>query len=174
MIDTPANALVLDDLSVAYRVGGRNRAVLRNLNLTIGQGEAYGLVGESGCGKSTVALSVVRYLPRNGSITGGAISLGGQDVMRLNGDALRRARAENVSMVYQDPGKALNPSLSIARQLTEIFELRGISGQAATDRAFDMLRPGAHFRSQRRNAALPAPTFRRHAAARGDRHGAGE
>jgi peptide/nickel transport system ATP-binding protein len=133
------NALELTDLSVAYRVTGRNRAVLRNLSLTIGQGEAYGLVGESGCGKSTVALTVVRYLPRNGSITGGAISLDGQDVMKLDAEALRRARAESVSMVYQDPGKALNPSIRVGRQLTEIFELGGITGQAATDRAIAML-----------------------------------
>ncbi|WP_027036043.1 dipeptide ABC transporter ATP-binding protein [Mesorhizobium ciceri] len=133
------NALELTDLSVAYRVTGRNRAVLRNLSLTIGQGEAYGLVGESGCGKSTVALTVVRYLPRNGSITGGAISLDGQNVMKLDAEALRRARAESVSMVYQDPGKALNPSIRVGRQLTEIFELGGVSGQAATDRAIAML-----------------------------------
>ncbi|SDA60161.1 ABC transporter ATP-binding protein [Mesorhizobium qingshengii] len=136
---TAENALELADLSVAYRVAGRNRAVLRNLSLTIGQGEAYGLVGESGCGKSTVALTVVRYLPRNGSITGGAISLDGQDVMKLDAEALRRARAESVSMVYQDPGKALNPSIRIGRQLTEIFELGGIMGQAAQDRAIAML-----------------------------------
>ena len=136
---TEKNALELDDLSVAYRVAGRNRAVLRNVNLTIKAGEAYGLVGESGCGKSTVALSVVRYLPRNGSITGGSISLDGQDVMKLDAEALRRARAESVSMVYQDPGKALNPSLRIGRQLTEIFELAGITGQAAEDKAIAML-----------------------------------
>ncbi|RUZ00206.1 ABC transporter ATP-binding protein [Mesorhizobium sp. M7A.F.Ca.CA.001.12.2.1] len=133
------NALEVTDLSVAYRVAGRNRAVLRNLSLTIGQGEAYGLVGESGCGKSTVALTVVRYLPRNGSITGGTISLDGQNVMKLDAEALRRARAESVSMVYQDPSKALNPSIRVSRQLTEIFELGGISGQAATDRAIAML-----------------------------------
>lgn len=133
------NALELIDLSVAYRVAGRNRAVLRNLSLTIGQGEAYGLVGESGCGKSTVALTVVRYLPRNGSITGGAISLDGQNVMKLDAEALRRARAESVSMVYQDPGKALNPSIRVGRQLTEIFELGGVSRRAATDRAIAML-----------------------------------
>jgi len=139
MTEKAANALELSDLSVAYRVGGRNRAVLRNLSLTIGQGEAYGLVGESGCGKSTVALTVVRYLPRNGSITGGAISLDGQDVMKLDAEALRRARAESVSMVYQDPGKALNPSIRIGRQLTEIFELGGVTGQAATDKAIAML-----------------------------------
>ncbi|RWB56569.1 ABC transporter ATP-binding protein [Mesorhizobium sp.] len=134
-----ANALELRDLSVAYRVGGRNRAVLRNVSLTIGRGEAYGLVGESGCGKSTAALAVVRYLPRNGSITGGSIALDGQDVMKLDAEALRRARAESVSMVYQDPGKALNPSLRVGRQLTEIFELGGVSGQAAADKAIAML-----------------------------------
>ncbi|MER9345223.1 ABC transporter ATP-binding protein [Mesorhizobium sp. M0601] len=133
------SALELHDLSVAYRVAGRNRAVLRNLSLNIRQGEAYGLVGESGCGKSTVALTVVRYLPRNGLITGGAISLDGKDVMKLDAEALRRARAESVSMVYQDPGKALNPSIRIGRQLTEIFELGGINGQAAEDRAIAML-----------------------------------
>ncbi|WP_027164534.1 ABC transporter ATP-binding protein [Mesorhizobium sp. WSM3224] len=134
-----ANALELKDLSVAYRVGRRNRAVLRNVNLTVKAGEAYGLVGESGCGKSTVALSVVRYLPRNGSITGGSIALDGKDIMKLDAEALRRARAESVSMVYQDPGKALNPSLRIGRQLTEIFELAGVSGKAAADKATAML-----------------------------------
>ena len=134
-----ANALELKDLSVAYRVGRRNRAVLRNVNLTIKAGEAYGLVGESGCGKSTVALSVVRYLPRNGSITGGSIALDGKDVMKLDSEALRRARADSVSMVYQDPGKALNPSLRIGRQLTEIFELAGVTGQAGEDKALAML-----------------------------------
>ncbi|TIO88606.1 MAG: ATP-binding cassette domain-containing protein, partial [Mesorhizobium sp.] len=75
-----------------------------------GKAEIVALVGESGCGKSTAALSVVRYLPRNGSITGGSIALDGRDVMKLDAEALRRARAESVSMVYQDPGKALNPS----------------------------------------------------------------
>ena len=137
---TTANALDLNDLSVAYRVGGRNRAVLRNVSLSIGRGEAYGLVGESGCGKSTAALSVVRYLPRNGSITGGAIAIDGKDVMKLDAEALRRARAETVSMVYQDPGKALNPSIRIGRQLTEIFELAGITGKAAEERALAMLK----------------------------------
>ncbi|MBX5137684.1 ABC transporter ATP-binding protein [Rhizobium lentis] len=136
---TDKYALELKDLSVAYRVGRRDLAVLRNVNLTIKAGEAYGLVGESGCGKSTVALSVVRYLPRNGSITGGSIALDGQDVMTLNNEALRHARADSVSMVYQDPGKALNPSLRIGRQLTEIFELGGVTGKTAEDRAIALL-----------------------------------
>jgi peptide/nickel transport system ATP-binding protein len=139
MSNRPAAALELDGLSVAYRVGRRDRAVLRNVSFRIGAGEAYGLVGESGCGKSTVALSVVRYLPRNGSISGGTISLDGRDVMRLDAKSLQDVRAQRVSMVYQDPGKALNPSLRIGRQLTEVFELGGVTGHAAWDNAMAML-----------------------------------
>ena len=87
------SVLELDDLSVAYRVGGDDRLVLRNVSLRIGRGEAYGLVGESGCGKSTAALSVVRYLPRNGSVAGGHVRLDGKDIMGLDREELRRVRA---------------------------------------------------------------------------------
>lgn len=68
-----APALALKDLQIAYRVRGKDRAVVRGVSLTIPRGEAYGLVGESGCGKSTVALAIVRYLPRNGRVTAGSV-----------------------------------------------------------------------------------------------------
>ncbi|RWC00125.1 MAG: ABC transporter ATP-binding protein [Mesorhizobium sp.] len=133
-------ALCLDRLSVAYRTGGRDRAVLREVSFTIARGEAYGLVGESGCGKSTVALTAVRYLPRNGSITGGSVMLDGTDVMRLGPEALRQLRANRVSMVYQDPGKALNPSLTVGRQLAEVFEVVGVRPAEREVRALEMLK----------------------------------
>lgn len=133
------SVLELDDLSVAYRVGGDDRLVLRNVSLRIGRGEAYGLVGESGCGKSTAALSVVRYLPRNGSVAGGHVRLDGKDIMGLDREELRRVRAEDLSMVYQDPGKALNPSIPIGRQLAEVFEIGGVSAKEACARACEML-----------------------------------
>ena len=133
------DALTIDGLSVAYRSGGRNKTVLRDLSLRIGKGEAYGLVGESGCGKSTVALAAVRYLPRNGLITGGRIAVNGADVMALDGAALRDMRAKTISMVYQDPGKALNPSIRVGRQVTEIFELAGLGAKQRVERAVDML-----------------------------------
>lgn len=130
-------ALCLNRLSVAYRTGGRDRAVLREISVQIAPGEAYGLVGESGCGKSTVALTIVRYLPRNGRITAGSVMLSGADVMRLGTDALRELRAKKVSMVYQDPGKALNPSMKVGRQLVEAFEVIGVP---ATERAASALK----------------------------------
>lgn len=133
-------ALFLDRLSVAYRSGGRERTVLRELSLQIAPGEAYGLVGESGCGKSTVALTVVRYLPRNGKITAGTVTLSGADVMRLGPEALRELRAKSVSMVYQDPGKALNPSVRVGRQLVEVFEVMGLPRPEHEARALEMLR----------------------------------
>lgn len=133
-------ALRLDRLSVAYRSGGRHRAVLREISLQIAPGEAYGLVGESGCGKSTVALTVVRYLPRNGKIMAGSVTLSGEDVMRLGPEALRDLRARKVSMVYQDPGKALNPSLKVGRQLIEVFEVIGTPPAEREASALQMLR----------------------------------
>ncbi|TIL30816.1 ABC transporter ATP-binding protein [Mesorhizobium sp.] len=133
-------ALCLDRLSVAYRSGGRGRAVLRGVSLQIAPGEAYGLVGESGCGKSTVALTIVRYLPRNGKITGGSVMLNGADVMRLGPAALRDLRARTVSMVYQDPGKALNPSLKVGGQLVEVFEMMGVPPAERQARALEMLK----------------------------------
>ncbi|WP_088343063.1 MULTISPECIES: dipeptide ABC transporter ATP-binding protein [Rhodomicrobium] len=146
MLDQPEvaqigrDALTIAGLSVAYRTQGRDRTVLRDLSLRIGKGEAYGLVGESGCGKSTVALTAVRYLPRNGSVTGGHVLVDGADVIALDSVSLRRMRAKTISMVYQDPGKALNPSMRIGRQITEIFELAGLAAGPSKDRAIDTLK----------------------------------
>lgn len=134
------SALRLKRLCVAYRVGGRERAVLRDVSFEIARGEAYGLVGESGCGKSSVAFTAVRYLPRNGRITDGSVVLDGADVMRLGQDALRKLRAKTVSMVYQDPGKALNPSIRIGKQLTEVFEVLGLPAAGREPRAIQMLK----------------------------------
>jgi peptide/nickel transport system ATP-binding protein len=137
--DSATPALELRDLDIAYRVRGRNREVVRTVSLSIAQGECYGLVGESGCGKSTVALAIARYLPSNGVVTGGGISVAGTDVLPLRGEALRAYHRDTFSMVYQNPGTALNPTLRISRQLTEVFELRGVPCAQATARAIDAL-----------------------------------
>ena len=129
------DALVVDGLDVAYRVRGKDRRVLRSVSFRVGRGESFGLVGESGCGKSTAAMAIVRYLPRNGRVTGGAVAIDGRDVLSLRGDDLRRLRSKTVSMVYQDPTRALNPSLRIGRQVAEVFEVAGIARREAVQRA---------------------------------------
>jgi peptide/nickel transport system ATP-binding protein len=134
------DALSVIGLSVAYRVRGRDREVLHDVTFRVRRGEAYGLVGESGCGKSTVALAALAYLPRNGKIGAGRIAIAGDDVASLSADALRSMRARTVSMVYQDPSRALNPSLTIGRQVSEAFELAGATRTDAFAQALEMLR----------------------------------
>jgi peptide/nickel transport system ATP-binding protein len=133
-------ALRIEELDVVYRIGRRERRVLSGLSLAIRRGESYGLVGESGCGKSTVAFAAIRYLARNGRVSGGRILVDGHDLMSLSPPQLRRLRTHSVSMVYQDPGRALNPTLRIGRQMAEVFEVaEGLKGAAALERAAQML-----------------------------------
>ncbi|HTX00878.1 MAG TPA: ABC transporter ATP-binding protein, partial [Acidimicrobiales bacterium] len=134
-----ASGLVVDSLGVDYRLAGQDRAALRGVSFSIGRRESYGLVGESGSGKSTVALAITRYLPRNGHVSGGSVALAGSDVLALRGSELRQLRAERVSMVYQEPGRALNPSLRIGRQVAEVFEIAGASRRDALDLACEAL-----------------------------------
>jgi peptide/nickel transport system ATP-binding protein len=133
------DALTVVGLTVTYRMRGRDREVLQDISFRVRRGEAYGLVGESGCGKSTVAMAALRYLPRNGKVKAGKIIIAGQDVQKLDADALRSMRANAISMVYQDPGRALNPSLTISRQVTEAFEAAGASRDEALRRTVEIL-----------------------------------
>ena len=128
-------ALALDQLEIAYRVRGNDRPAIRGLSFEIGRGESFGLVGESGCGKSTVALALVRYLPRNGRVTGGSILIDGRNPYDLSDAELRRMRTGAVSMVYQDASRALNPSMRIGRQVAEVFEVTGSDRKQAFERA---------------------------------------
>jgi peptide/nickel transport system ATP-binding protein len=135
-----APALELVDLEVAYRVRGVWRQVLRGVNLTVAQGESFGLVGESGCGKSTAAFAALRYLPRNGRVTTGSIRVDGRDLLAMSDDDVRRMRATTVSMVYQNPTSALNPSIKIGDQVAEVFQIAGVSEKEAPDRSQEILR----------------------------------
>jgi peptide/nickel transport system ATP-binding protein len=132
-------ALEFRDVVVDYRVRGVNQTVLRGVSFAIAAGETYGLVGESGCGKSTAAFAALRALPRNGTIRSGQVMVAGKDVMTLDGGGLRQLRLRKVSMVYQDPGRALNPSLTIARQLSETYEAVGVRQTEALARSEAML-----------------------------------
>src|SRR5256885_8792216 len=135
-----APALQVTDMMHSYRVRGRDREAIRGVNFKINRGESYGLVGESGCGKSTVAYAAMRYLPGNAKITHGSIVLDGNDMLQLDGDDLRKLRATAVSMVYQNPGTALNPTIRAGDQLIESFVTAGIKKEEAREKALAILR----------------------------------
>ncbi len=138
-VDPSAPALDVSELELVYRVRGVDRPVLRGVSFSIERGRSFGLVGESGCGKSTAALGIVRYLPRNGRISGGAISVAGRDVLALGASDLRDYHARTVSMVYQNPGSALNPGLRVGTQVAEAFTVLGASRSEAGERAREAL-----------------------------------
>jgi peptide/nickel transport system ATP-binding protein len=127
-------------VDVSYTVRGNDRLVLRDVSFQIGRQESFGLVGESGSGKTTMALAATRYLARNGKVTAGSITVNGQDIARLRKEGLRMLRARTVSMVYQEPGRALNPSIKVGRQVAEVFEIAGLSKSDAAGRAEEALR----------------------------------
>ena len=134
-----APTLRVEDLELSYLVRGIPRPVLRGVSFEIRPGESYGLVGESGCGKSTTAYAAVRYLPRNARITGGRILVAGDDITRMSGDDLRRYRMRRASMVYQDPGAALNPVIKIGPQVIEAFTVLGEGRDRARQNALAAL-----------------------------------
>ena len=128
---SPAGLIVptleFDNLQVAYTVRGIDRPVLREVSFAVAPGEAYGLVGESGCGKSTAAFAAMRFLPRNGKITGGQIRFEGRDVVAMSVNEVRKLRSTAISMVYQSPIAALNPSIRVGAQVAEVFTIAGFS-----------------------------------------------
>lgn len=133
------DALAFESVGVAYRVKGQTRQVLDGVSFRIAKGEAYGLVGDSGCGKSTAAFAALRYLARNGAVNKGRILIDGNDIGGLSGTQLQSLRQHKVAVVYQDPGRALNPSLPIGRQVQEVFQLAGVLSAEWQDTVRDML-----------------------------------
>jgi len=136
----PGPTLAVEHLEITYQVRGQDRPVVRDVSFAVGRRESYGLVGESGSGKSTVALALVRYLARNGRVSGGSISINGVNPLSLSPAGLRNLRARTVSMVYQEPSRALNPSIKAGRQIAEVFEIAGLDRRSSFESAADMLR----------------------------------
>ena len=138
---TPMTLLEFRDVGIAYATRGGEVPVIPALSFRIDAGEAMGLVGESGCGKSTVALAIVRYLGRAGRLVRGRILFEGRDLATLDDGELRAVRGRRIAMVYQDPMASLNPVMTVGRQLMEVPMIHdGAGAAAAHDRAIEMLR----------------------------------
>lgn len=128
------------DLCLSYFTRSGEVAAVVDFNLTINSGEAVGLVGESGCGKSTVALAIMQYLGRNGRVVSGEINFMGQNLCLLDETALRRVRGKEIAMVYQEPMASLNPSMKVGKQLVEVpIRHEGVSSMEAYTRAVTLL-----------------------------------
>ncbi|MBL6945035.1 MAG: ABC transporter ATP-binding protein [Rhodospirillales bacterium] len=112
--------LEIDKLGISYFTRAGEIPAVKDFSLSLAAGESVGLVGESGCGKSTVAMGIMRYLGRNGAIVGGSIRFKGRDMKDLGDEELRQLRGSEIAMIYQEPMAALNPSLTIATQLMEV------------------------------------------------------
>ena len=113
-----------------------------DVSLSVRRGETLAVVGESGCGKSMTALSIMRLVPNPpGKIVGGAITLGGKDLLKLNEGEMRDIRGNEISMIFQEPMTSLNPVLTIGHQITEALRLhQDLSKSAADEKAIEMLR----------------------------------
>jgi peptide/nickel transport system ATP-binding protein len=140
MGDRPAPILTVEGLTVEARGRAGVSRILQDVSFEIAAGEAYGMVGESGCGKSTVALAIMQYLGRGLTLTAGRILFEGRDIGAMGAEQLRALRGNRLAMVYQDPMSSLNPVMTIGRQLIEVPMLHGERDQAkARTRAISML-----------------------------------
>ena len=132
--------LEITGLCLSYYTRAGEVPAVYDFDLTVARGESVGLVGESGCGKSTVANGVMRYMGHNGDIVGGTIKFKGRDMAEMSEEEIRRVRGKDIAMIYQEPMASLNPSLTIGQQLTEVPIIHeGVSRNEAFERAHDML-----------------------------------
>ena len=133
--------LQVDDLHIALKGESATYHAVEKVSFEIGRGEAFGLVGESGCGKSITALSVMGLLKRPLSLGGGRIVLDGEEIQDASAAEWRRLRGKRIAMIFQEPMTALNPLSPVGRQIAEMFVLHeGCGWNEAMDRAEDALR----------------------------------
>ena len=132
--------LEIDNLSISFFTRLREIPAVMDFSVAVQPGEAVGLVGESGCGKSTVALGVMQDLGVNGKIVDGSIKFKGQDLGKLSPEILRNIRGNEIAMIYQEPMASLNPAMKIANQLMEVPMIHeGISKEEAYKRALEVV-----------------------------------
>ncbi len=138
------------DLHIYFRAEAAPVPVVSGLNFSIEESEIFGLAGESGCGKSITALSIMGLLPRNAYATGG-IDFRGNDLLRMDEESMRRLRGNEISMIFQEPMTSLNPVLTIGYQIAEaLVTHRDMTKKEAMDRAVELLA----------SVSIPSPEIR--------------
>ncbi len=132
--------LEIEDLSISFFTRLREIPAVMDFSVVVQPGEAVGLVGESGCGKSTVALGVMQDLGVNGRVVGGTIKFKGRDLAEMSDEELRDIRGNEIAMIYQEPMASLNPAMKVGRQLMEVPMIHeGVSENDAYKRALEVV-----------------------------------
>lgn len=133
--------LTVDGLTTTFRLqSGNHVQPVEQISFHVDRGEVVGLVGESGCGKSMTALSLIRLVPPPGKITSGAVKINGDDVLKMNGQELAEIRGAHISTVFQDPLTFLNPMLTIGKQIGETVQLhKRVGKKEALKRTLEVL-----------------------------------
>ena len=132
--------LEIENLSISFFTRLREIPAVMDFSVTVQPGEAVGLVGESGCGKSTVALGVMQDLGVNGRIVGGSIKFKGRDLNEMSDEELRDIRGNEIAMIYQEPMASLNPAMKIGKQLMEVPMIHeGVTKEEAYARALEVV-----------------------------------
>jgi peptide/nickel transport system ATP-binding protein len=135
-----AELLQISDLDTEIRLRDRTVRPVQGVSFSVDAGECLGLVGESGCGKTMTARSIMRLLPAGGLITGGSIVLDGTDLAQLSERQMEQVRGNDIGMVFQDPSSSMNPTMTIGRQIAESAVVHsGADRQAAAARAVEVL-----------------------------------
>ena len=151
---TASNDTLIDvhDLRTYFRTEEGEARAVDGVSWSLGRGKTLALVGESGCGKSVTALSIMKLVPDPpGRIVGGRITFNGRDLLALSEKEMRRVRGNQIAMIFQEPMTSLNPVYTIGNQIVEAIELhQDLRGSAAWDLAIEMLR----------RVGIPAPEQR--------------
>ena len=135
-----AKLLEVSDLATYFYTPEGVVKAVDGISYDLEEGEILGLVGESGCGKSVSALSIMRLIQKPGRNVAGNVTFNGQDILKLSESDMRRIRGKDMAMIFQEPMTSLNPVLTVGRQLTEALQLHlGMDKAASTERAGELL-----------------------------------
>ncbi|MGD8961367.1 MAG: ABC transporter ATP-binding protein [Desulfobacterales bacterium] len=139
---SPNNTVLeVDNVQINYETRKGDVEAIQGVSFKVREGETVGLVGESGCGKSTIAFGIVNFLGPNGKIMEGSIRFQGDELVGRSEEELKKLRGDRISMVFQDPMQALNPSVQLGEQLAEVLTChRDISHEEAWQKSIEMLK----------------------------------